>query len=83
MMLQDLNSFAGNEEFVKVALQAERIIGDWEALTPGITLRTEERYFIASMCRATGKGMGYGKMQQLIEWVWQNALAIQNRLKYE
>jgi hypothetical protein len=39
---------------------------------PGTFITSPEKQFIADMRRARALGVGYGWMQQVIEWEWQS-----------
>jgi hypothetical protein len=39
---------------------------------PGTFMTSAERQFIADMRKAASAGVGYGWMQQIIEWEWQD-----------
>jgi len=39
---------------------------------PGTCVTREERTFIEDMRKARAAGVGYGWMQQIIEWEWQS-----------
>jgi hypothetical protein len=39
---------------------------------PGTFVTPAERQFIADMRKARDNGVGYGWMQQIIEWEWQS-----------
>lgn len=41
---------------------------------PGTFVTSAEREFIARMREAAAAGVGYGWMQQVIEWEWQDLL---------
>lgn len=51
--------------------KVERALADW-AKQPGATITDATRQFVADMRKARAAGVGYGAMQQIIEWEWQD-----------
>lgn len=49
----------------------EQRLAEW-ASQPGAVVTAPERTFIALMRNAAASGVGYGWMQQVIEWEWQS-----------
>jgi hypothetical protein len=48
----------------------EERLAEW-LKQPGTALSAAELQFITDMRKAARKGVGYGWMQQVIEWEWQ------------
>jgi hypothetical protein len=45
---------------------------EWQSQAPTCRVTNAERKFIADMRKAAECGVGYGWMQQAIEWEWQS-----------
>ena len=54
-------------------LTVEERLSEWMK-QPGAFVRPCERLFIEDMRSAANASVGYGWMQQIIEWEWQNTL---------
>lgn len=52
-------------------MTVEQKLDDW-LQQPGAFVTQAERQFIADMRKARSAGVGYGWMQQMIEWEWQS-----------
>lgn len=52
-------------------MSIESKLAEWQAQGPECVVSQEERQFIADMRKASAAGVGYGWMQQVIEWEWQ------------
>lgn len=52
-------------------MTVEQKLDDW-LQQPGAFVTQDERQFIADMRKARSAGVGYGWMQQIIEWEWQS-----------
>lgn len=50
----------------------EERLNEWLKQQPGARVTPAERTFIEHMCRAAAAGVGYGWMQQVIEWEWES-----------
>lgn len=50
----------------------EEKLGEWEKQGPTAVVWPAERQFIDDMRKAAAAGIGYGWMQQVIEWEWQS-----------
>lgn len=59
---------ASDEQVVRTV---EDRLGEWSK-QPGAVVTDAQRQFIADMRSARESGVGYGWMQQIIEWEWQN-----------
>ena len=52
-------------------MTVEERLAEWEK-QPGARVSSDERAFILYMREASKRGVGYGWMQQVIEWEWQS-----------
>jgi hypothetical protein len=52
-------------------MSVESNIAKWESQSPICRVSSAERKFIADMRAAAAAGVGYGWMQQVCEWEWQ------------
>jgi len=52
-------------------MSIEEKLAKW-AEQPGAVVTEPERQFIENMRKAASAGVGYGYMQQVIEWEWQS-----------
>ena len=50
----------------------EERLDQWASQSPHLIVTDAERTFIEDLRRAAANGVGYGQMQQLIEWEWQH-----------
>lgn len=51
-------------------MTVESRLQEWSK-QPGAVVVPAERQFIADMRKAAAAGVGYGWMQQIVEWEWQ------------
>ena len=52
-------------------MTVEQRFAEWLKL-PGAFVTADERAFVEDMRRSSARGVGYGWMQQVIEWEWQS-----------
>lgn len=53
-----------------MAKTVEQRLQQWASQAPGLRVAPAEQQFIADMRKARAAGVGFGWMQQVIEWEW-------------